>query len=87
MKLYMDGSAELRCSGVKPEKVKSLDWEYWRMQRNKFKWFIKVWRLLSLDRRAMQIKEEEISHLKSEISYTSKPHLWEVPADSGSKGS
>jgi hypothetical protein len=26
----------------------------------------------------MQIKEEEISHLKSEISYTSKSHLFRV---------
>jgi hypothetical protein len=59
---------------------------YWRMHRNKFKWFAKVWGLLSLDRRAMRIKEEEISHLKSEISYASKSHLWEVPADSWVKG-
>jgi hypothetical protein len=28
MKLYMDGSAEPRCSGVKPEKAKSLDQKY-----------------------------------------------------------
>jgi hypothetical protein len=87
MKLYMDGGAEPHCSRVKSEKAKSLDQKYWRMQRNKFKWFTKVWRLPSLDRRAMQIKEEQISHLKSEISYTSKSHLWEVPANSGSKGS
>jgi hypothetical protein len=32
-------------------------------------------KLLNLDRRAMWIKEEETSHLKSEISYTSKSHL------------
>jgi hypothetical protein len=69
MKLYMDGSAEPHCSRVKLEKAKSSDRKYWRMQRNKFKWFTKVWRLLSLDRRAMRIKEEEISHFKSEISY------------------
>jgi hypothetical protein len=58
MKLYMGGGAEPRCSGVKVEKAKSLDQKYWRMQRNKFKWFAKVWRLLSLDRRAMQIKKK-----------------------------
>jgi hypothetical protein len=28
MKLYMDGSAEPRGSGVKPEKAKSSDWKY-----------------------------------------------------------
>jgi hypothetical protein len=42
MKLYMDGSAKPRCSGVKPEKVKSSDRKYWRMPRDKFKWFMKV---------------------------------------------
>jgi hypothetical protein len=87
MKLYMDDSAKPHCSGVKLEKAKSSNRKYWMMQKNKFKWFMKFWRLLSLDRRAMRIKEEEISHLKSEISYTSKSHLWEVPTDSGSKGS
>jgi hypothetical protein len=53
--------------------------------KNKSEWFAKVWRFLSLDRRAMRIKEEEISHLKSEISYTSKSHLWEVPQIQGQR--
>jgi hypothetical protein len=61
MKLYMDGSAEPHCSGVKSEKAKSSDWKYWRMQRNKLKWFMKVWRLLNLDRRAMWIKKRDLS--------------------------
>jgi hypothetical protein len=55
----MDASVEPHCSGVKPEKGKFLDQKYWRMQRNKFKWFVKVWRWINLDRRAMQTKEEE----------------------------
>jgi hypothetical protein len=32
-------------------------------------------KVLNLGRRAMRIKEEETSHLKSEISYTSQSHL------------
>jgi hypothetical protein len=59
MKRYTDDSAEPHCSGVKPEKVKFSDRKYWRMQRNKFRWFVKVWRLHNLDRRAMRIKEGE----------------------------
>jgi hypothetical protein len=81
MKHYTDASAEPHYSGVKPEKVKFLDQKYWRMQRSKFRWFVKVWRWLKLDKRAMQIKGGTF-HLKWVILYTLRSHLWEVPAGS-----
>jgi hypothetical protein len=51
------------------------------MQRSKFRWFVKVWRLLKLDKRAMQIRGVTF-HLKLVILYTLRSPLWEVPAGS-----
>jgi hypothetical protein len=42
MKLDMDGGADPHCSGVKLDKAKSSDQKFGRMNKNKFKWFVKV---------------------------------------------
>jgi hypothetical protein len=58
---------EPHCSGVGPEVLKDAE-----KQVNMVCESLKV---AQSRRRAIRIKEEEISHLKSEISYTSKSHL------------
>jgi hypothetical protein len=42
MKLDMDGGADRHCSGVKLDKAMSSDRKFGRMNKNKFKWFVKV---------------------------------------------